>query len=80
MANNRHLMVFQMIITLQSNRYLVFDLSRRQKTFFSTNSACWTYFFSRRYNLLRSRYTHLRLYSDGGQLREPLIEDETEDE
>ena len=30
--------------------------------------------------MLRSRYTHLRLYSDGAQLRDPLIEDDTEDE
>ena len=37
-------------------------------------------FFFRRYNLLRSRYTHLRLYSDGAQLRDLLIEDDTEDE
>lgn len=40
---------------------------------------CCVLFF-RRYNLLRSRYTHLRLYSDGAQLRDPLIEDDTEDE
>lgn len=31
-------------------------------------------YFLRRYNLLRSRYTHLRLYSDGAQLRDPLVE------
>lgn len=36
-------------------------------------------YFLRRYNLLRSRYTHLRLYSDGAQLRDPLVEnDESE--
>ena len=36
----------------------------------------------RRYNRLQSRYTHLRLYSDGGELRDrdPLIADETETE
>lgn len=39
------------------------------------------YSFSRRYNLLRSRYTHLRLYSDGAQLRDPLVEsDDCENE
>lgn len=32
----------------------------------------------RRYHRLQSRYTHLRLYSDGGELRDrdPLIEDD----
>ena len=36
----------------------------------------------RRYHRLQSRYTHLRLYSDGGELRDrdPLMEDEIETE
>lgn len=38
------------------------------------------YSFSRRYNLLRIRYTHLRLYSDGAQLRDPLVEDDEDNE
>ncbi|CAH3014982.1 unnamed protein product [Porites evermanni] len=35
-------------------------------------------YFLRRYHRLQSRYTHLRLYSDGGELRDrdPLIEDD----
>ena len=34
----------------------------------------------RRYSRLQSRYTHLRLYSDGAQLRDrdPLVENETD--
>ncbi|XP_068742839.1 VPS10 domain-containing receptor SorCS1-like isoform X2 [Montipora capricornis] len=39
-------------------------------------------YFLRRYKRLQSRYTHLRLYGDGGELRdrEPLLGDETETE
>ncbi|KAK2572594.1 VPS10 domain-containing receptor SorCS1 [Acropora cervicornis] len=37
-------------------------------------------YFLRRYSRLQSRYTHLRLYSDGAQLRDrdPLVENETD--
>lgn len=39
-------------------------------------------YFLRRYNRLQSRYTHLRLYSEGGELRDrdPLVGDDTETE